>query len=196
MQDAAPTNRDGCRGDAPSAEAESSFAAWLSWEGPWGEGIEIVDEIVFETIVDEGTEVATVEAATGLRRLFDAMRSAARPFGLEATAEELLGALLGFSRKILVSETGATQRALLDGGIVERSGADIVRSRMFTSQVVAWNAILLGEEDRWADCGPANLDEWAANVIACVLGRPAEAASIRRELRRTGVAAFGLVAAA
>jgi hypothetical protein len=40
------------------------------------------------------------------------------------------------------------------------------------------------------------LDEWAADLLARLLGAPARATGLRRDLRSRGVAAFGLVEAA
>jgi hypothetical protein len=58
--------------------------------------------------------------------------------------------------------------------------------------VLAWQGILRGESEDFGALGP--LDEWAADVVARVVGNPARADGIRRELRRRGVAAFGVVA--
>ena len=66
----------------------------------------------------------------------------------------------------------------------------------FVAQTNAWRAILLGTSDDFAACGAAMLDEWAADLIARLLGAPSRATALRRELRSHGVAAFGLVEAA
>jgi hypothetical protein len=66
----------------------------------------------------------------------------------------------------------------------------------FIAQMQAWRAILLGTSDDFGACGPAMLDEWAADLVARLLGAPSRAAQLRRELRDHGVAAFGLVDAA
>jgi hypothetical protein len=59
----------------------------------------------------------------------------------------------------------------------------------------AWRAILNGESEDFSLCA-VPLDEWASLVLARVLSAPHKAASLRRELRSRGVAAFGLVEAA
>jgi hypothetical protein len=61
-------------------------------------------------------------------------------------------------------------------------------------QAIAWRGILRGESEDYEACGAATLDEWAASVVAGVVGGTSKADGIRRELRRRGVAAFGLVA--
>ena len=38
------------------------------------------------------------------------------------------------------------------------------------------------------------LDEWSADLLARMMGAPSKAATLRRELRSHGVAAFGLAA--
>jgi hypothetical protein len=66
----------------------------------------------------------------------------------------------------------------------------------FRAQSLAWRAILLGTSDDFAACGGAMLDEWAADLLARLLGAPGRATALRRDLRARGVAAFGLVEAA
>jgi hypothetical protein len=57
----------------------------------------------------------------------------------------------------------------------------------------AWQAILRGESEDFSACGATTLDEWSSMLVAVALGEPARADSLRRELRRRGVAAFGLI---
>jgi hypothetical protein len=66
----------------------------------------------------------------------------------------------------------------------------------FAGAASAWRAILRSESEDFGPCGSLSLDEWAADLVARALGAPARSASIRRELRSAGVAAFGLVEAA
>jgi hypothetical protein len=78
--------------------------------------------------------------------------------------------------------------------------ADIARgtevTATFIGQTRAWRAMLAGTSDDFAACGNAMLDEWAAELLARLLGAPSKATALRRELRSRGVAAFGLVEAA
>ena len=74
-----------------------------------------------------------------------------------------------------------------------------MRSSPFTAKVVAWQGILRGESEDFSlpDGGALEpLDEWAADVLARVLGSPARADAVRRDVRRRGIAAFGLVSEA
>jgi hypothetical protein len=85
----------------------------------------------------------------------------------------------------------ATQ-ALAEADVVRGTGA----TPAFVAQTHAWQAILRGTSDDFSACGNAMLDEWAAELLARLLGAPSRATSLRRELRSRGVAAFGLVEAA
>ena len=66
----------------------------------------------------------------------------------------------------------------------------------FVAQTRAWRGILLGTSDDFAACGNAMLDEWAADLLARLLGAPSRATALKRDLRSRGVAGFGLVEAA
>lgn len=83
-------------------------------------------------------------------------------------------------------------QALAEANIVQ--GTEVTAT--FAAQTRAWRAILGGESDDFAACGSAMLDEWAAELLARLLGAPSRATALRRELREHGVAAFGLVEAA
>ncbi len=87
---------------------------------------------------------------------------------------------------------GAALAALAEGGLAD--GAQPTAA--LTSTLAAWRAVLSGASDDLSACGGATLDEWAADVLARLLGSAAKASAIRRELRSRGVAAFGLLEAA
>jgi len=59
-----------------------------------------------------------------------------------------------------------------------------------------WRAVLDGTSDDLAACGDQPLDAWGAELLATLLGAPAEREALRRALRRHGVAAFGVLRAA
>jgi hypothetical protein len=59
----------------------------------------------------------------------------------------------------------------------------------------AWRNIIRGQAEDFSECGARTLDEWAADVVAHVVGG-ARTDAIRRELRKRGVAAFGFMAEA
>jgi hypothetical protein len=95
---------------------------------------------------------------------------------------------------------GAVQHPLADDAAGALAEARIVVASevtpAFRAQSLAWRAILLGTSDDFGACGGAMLDEWAADLLARLLGAPARATALRRDLRSRGVAAFGLVEAA
>src|SRR6185295_5159534 len=61
----------------------------------------------------------------------------------------------------------------------------------------AWRGVLNGTASDLSACGAATLDSWAAELVAAALDMPSGAVNeVRRDLRRAGVAAFGLLAVA
>lgn len=88
--------------------------------------------------------------------------------------------------------TGETADALKEAGIV----VDGAVTATFAAQTAAWRAILRGTSDDFDATGGAMLDEWAADLLACLLGARSRGASLRKDLRARGVAAFGLLEAA
>jgi hypothetical protein len=88
--------------------------------------------------------------------------------------------------------TAEVLQALADGKIA--SGAELTPA--FVAQRNAWRAILRGTSDDFGACGGAMLDEWAADLVARLLGAPSRATALRRDVRARGIAAFGLVEAA
>jgi hypothetical protein len=88
--------------------------------------------------------------------------------------------------------------ALLDGlirGRILAPGGQVTPE--FAAATAAWRAVLEGTGGDLAGCGNSTLDAWAAELLAAVMNAPrAEMAELKRELRRSGVAAFGLLAVA
>jgi hypothetical protein len=61
----------------------------------------------------------------------------------------------------------------------------------------AWTAVLSGSSQDFAACGTTTLDRFGAELLAALLAVPATRADeLRRELRKAGIAAFGVLAAA
>ncbi|HSO33129.1 MAG TPA: hypothetical protein VLT33_11435 [Labilithrix sp.] len=81
-------------------------------------------------------------------------------------------------------------KALAEANVV--SGNDVHPA--FRAQTHAWIGILRGTSDDFGACGNAMLDEWAADLMARLLGAPGRANALKRDLRAHGVAAFGLAA--
>jgi hypothetical protein len=134
-----------------------------------GEPIEIVDDLGFDEIESKPAESEAPEDAVApdpFLTLATVVKDVARTFGADASGTARLDLILGLES----SDEHAAPQA------------------------VAWRGILRGESEDYEACGAASLDEWAADVVARVIGGAARADGIRRELRRRGVAAFGLVA--
>ena len=160
------------------------------------------DEIVVEELppLDEAASVEgavvaesmVVPAASNdpytilLNTLVDVALGAGSPY-----VASLLPALL-FEGRLEDGMPGEVVQALAEANIA--NGAAL--SLAFVAQMNAWRAILLGASDDFGACGAAMLDEWAADLVARLLGAPSRAPALRRELRSRGVAAFGLVEAA
>jgi hypothetical protein len=61
----------------------------------------------------------------------------------------------------------------------------------------AWTAVLRGSSEDFAACGTTTLDRFGADLLAALLPVPATRADeLRRGLRKAGIAAFGVLAAA
>jgi hypothetical protein len=80
-------------------------------------------------------------------------------------------------------------------GLADRSGAGIVWSASVRSTTETWRAVLNGQSDDLSTCEDT-LDSWCAELVAVISGTSGRASELRRELRRHGVAAFGLLSAA
>jgi hypothetical protein len=159
--------------------------------------IEIVDELVFEgDFVDEGF---AVPASPSLPVVAD------DPFAvwMQRVKETLAAsggapdALNGLSWLMGGGGSGelpdATARALTEGNYIVRGNDGFARTPRLARAVDAWKGILRGASEDFSACGASSLDEWTADVAARLLGSPARAGSLRRDLRARGVAAFGLL---
>lgn len=91
-------------------------------------------------------------------------------------------------------ELGASARAaLLEGNILEATDDGMHATTWFTNASTAWQTILRGEPGDLSACGENTLDNWTADLIARLLANPSMAPIIRRDLRRRGIAAFGML---
>jgi hypothetical protein len=128
--------------------------------------------------------------------LVSVLEIVARDAGASASQAATVRGLLGQERLATASLSEAALEALFAGMQLEGTPQVPRRTAAFTETVLAWQAILRGEGEDFASCGSATLDEWTADLVARLLGNPTLAAQVRRELRKRGVAAFGLVAEA
>lgn len=90
--------------------------------------------------------------------------------------------------------TKDVQLTLQSRGYVDGSGR---YSQKFRDLCGAWCAVLQGSSQDFAACGTTTLDCFGADLLAALLAVPATRSDeLRRELRRAGVAAFGILEAA
>jgi hypothetical protein len=106
-----------------------------------------------------------------------------------------VGALLGESRLARDAFDAGTRKALVARGMLDaKSGRPTPEFSVVTR---AWRDVLDGTNADLAACGTATLDVWGAELVAALLGDVrGHSDEIRRALRRRGVAAFGMLAAA
>ena len=89
----------------------------------------------------------------------------------------------------------AAVQTLLSANIVCRDGTMLRATGDFGQIARAWRDVLCGSSEDLSACGTSTLDDWAARVLDA-LGVQARSGDARRELRRHGVAAFGMRVAA
>jgi hypothetical protein len=69
------------------------------------------------------------------------------------------------------------------------------KSDSFEQTSSAWRSVLSGATDDLSSCGTTTLDRFGAELLAALLEVPkSRVEELRRELRRRGVAAFGMIA--
>jgi hypothetical protein len=111
-------------------------------------------------------------------------------------AAAILPALLDEGRVIPGILPTSVTETLLASGMLAITEGGLVGGAAFRKTAAAWRAILRGDSEDFSSCGPRMLDEWAADLVACLVAAPAKTEGLRQRLRRRGVAAFGLVMAA
>ncbi len=151
--------------------------------------IEVVEEL--DPIELDLSQVDDDPFATFIRTLVEVATDA----GCEKAAA-ILPALLDGGRVVPGVLPQAVSDALLGSGVLARTDGGLVGGESFRKTAAAWRAILRGDSEDFSSCGTRMLDEWAADLVACLVAAPAKTERLRRELRTRGIAAFGLVLAA
>jgi len=106
-------------------------------------------------------------------------------------AAQRIPGVLGLEAPPLASDTGL--EALRARGFWSEHGP----SPRLLAMRDAFRAMLAGETADLSVCGSATLDTWSADLLTALLEWPAfRAEEVRRDLRRAGIAAFGLLARA
>ena len=112
--------------------------------------------------------------------------------GAEETAAHV-ESLFKFGTPAPLELSDLARTALCDGNILEATEGGIHATAWFMRTSSAWQKMLRGEAENLAVCGESTLDGWTADLIACLVAKPAMASAIRRDLRRRGIAAFGML---
>lgn len=162
--------------DAPEAEVE----------------VEVASETETET-ASETEPLVAAQIAPAFAHFESALTSALMAKGASRSAA-LLPRLLrleslsadGFAKEVLLT---LQSRGYLD--------SHARYSQKFRELCSAWSAVLSGASQDFAACGTTTLDRFGADLLAALLAVPATRSDeLRRELRKAGIAAFGVLEAA
>ena len=137
-------------------------------------------------------DVDTSDADGGFSALVRAMQAVLLREGATRAAA-LLGPLMSGGA---VELSALDERASFDSGPLLVQGGRLGLRLSDEETRAGWRRVLSGQEADLSVCGPGTLDRWAAELVAALLGAPARTDELRRELRRRGVAAFGMLEAA
>jgi len=153
----------------------------------------VVEAAVETEFVGQAAPLAETEP--GARDKFSSFASALADVALAHGASRAAACLPG-----LLGASEVPAGALgpeLEDGLIARGvlGADGRKSDAFLQTSSAWRRVLSGETDDLSSCGTTTLDRFGAELLAALLGWPkSRVEDLRRELRRRGVAAFGVIA--
>jgi hypothetical protein len=107
-----------------------------------------------------------------------------------------LPALLEGAELDVSTLTDEARSRLLAAGVLLSSDGGLRPSEAFTSTAAAWRSVLRGATSDFSACGDSTLDAWTADLLKAFGVGQGTATDVRRELRRRGVAAFGMLLAA
>ena len=89
-----------------------------------------------------------------------------------------------------------TRARLVAAGVLRASEGSVRLGDAFASTASAWRSVLRGATQDLSICGDSTLDGWSAELLKAFGVGQGTATDVRRELRRRGVAAFGMLLAA
>jgi hypothetical protein len=144
----------------------------------------------------ESSSVASTDAE--LTSVYDRFVAALSAVLLQRGATRgaaVVGSLLEGSRVEATTLGETLVQQLCSAGIGEQRGEHFWVASEFAQVASGWKALLCDESADFSSCAET-LDDWATRVVGALLPSPAPAKDIRKELRRKGVAAFGMLAAA
>jgi hypothetical protein len=137
------------------------------------------------------SETRRAVAEDGFLRFVAALVEIAECEGAAAQAAAL-PALLAL-QPVPADAVGATAvGALLGAGLCVEVDGTVRASDHLAALVHAWSGVLRRTGD-FSACGSVTLNEWAADLLAALLGDVQRASAMQYQLRRRGIAAFGMV---
>ncbi len=150
--------------------------------------------------VEPAPEADAADESQVAEDLFGVFVGALVRVAMDAGASRIAARLPGFLEEGAMSSEGLAPEvveALGNRGFAELGGSALRASPACAATCSAWRQVLSGASDDLSACGTSTLDGWAAELLAAALGAPPDAVKkLRRELRRLGVAAFGIIAQA
>jgi hypothetical protein len=144
-------------------------------------------------LTSTSTETSEASSDDPIAVFVHAVTEVALAHGADAAAGQI-EALFHFGTVDAEALSPTAQAALFEGRILESTDDGVRPTAAFASMRSAWESILRGEAGDLSACGEATLDSWTADVVARLVAQPDRTATIRRDLRRRGIAAFGMLA--
>ena len=144
-------------------------------------------EMLAPTLAAPASETPLERGAFGI--FVDAVAQVAGEHGGPAAGASVACLLAGE-----VPPLTASAEALLSGAdIVEHDAGTLRATASFVRILRAWQGVLCGTGGDLSACGEHTLDTWAADLVCRVLCDRAKQDVVRRDLRRHGIAAFGML---
>ena len=148
----------------------------IDLRGRWRSGLIAQDLLALGWVPDEITKIRCAPLATF------------------QDVAEALGWMYVVERSTLVHD--AVRASLVSSGFASDEHGALRPSDAFVGRSNAWRMVLRRESDDFSACGATTLDGWAGDLLkAFDVGRDGKT-DVRRELRKRGVAAFGMILAA
>jgi hypothetical protein len=176
-----------------------SDLCWVAAEETEVEGVTLEPDGAATTVTETATATATTTATTTetadedpIATFVRAVTEVALAYGPEDAAAHI-ASLFDVGTFVAENLSATAQAALFEGNILEATDDGIRPTESFASIRTAWQGILRGESGDLAACGESTLDAWTADLVARLVASPDKASMIRRDLRRRGIAAFGML---
>jgi hypothetical protein len=182
-----------CRpGSAEFPHDNPRIEAGILWPAAALEFMESTETVAETATPEPATETPSSEEPDPVAVFVLAVTEVALAHGPDTTAAQIESLFhFGTLDTDLLSPTA--QAALFEGQILESTEEGVRPTAAFANTRSAWESILRGESGDLSACGEATLDTWTADIVARLVAHPDRAATIRRDLRRRGIAAFGML---